>query len=45
MREIEVLGDKGLIEECEKKTNEVEAQRKTKEDLLMIAVNPNLASK
>ena len=45
LREIEILGEKGDIEECERLTDEVTNLRKSKEDLMLVAVNPKLASK
>lgn len=45
LREMEVLGEQGKIEESEKLSEEVEQLRKTKDDLLMVAVNQTLASK
>lgn len=45
IREMEILGEKGHIEECERLENEVQNLQKTKADLMIVAVNPNLASK
>lgn len=45
LKDAEELGEKGQIEEAERLTDEVEKLRKTKDDLLLIAVNPTLASK
>lgn len=45
LKDIEELGEKGQIEEAERLTDEVERLRKAKDDLLLIAVNPTLASK
>ena len=45
LKDAEELGEKGQIEEAERLTDEVEKLRKAKDDLLLIAVNPTLASK
>ena len=40
-----MLGEKGEIEESEKLNDQVDQLRQTKDDLLMVAINQNLASK
>jgi len=45
IREMAILAEKGQAEEYDRLDNEVQNLQKTKADLLIVAVNPNLASK
>lgn len=45
IREMEVLGEKGEVEEAERLNEEVEKQKRSKDDLLLVALNQNLAAK
>lgn len=42
---VEQLGEMGKIEESEKMTDEIDRLKRTKEDLIILAENPNLAAK
>ena len=42
---VEQLGEMGKIEESERLTDEIDRLKRTKDDLIIMAENPNLAAK
>lgn len=45
MRDFEILGERGMVEEATQLEKRIELLRNTKNEIIMVAMNPHLASK